>query len=196
MSPAALLKCVLGAGLLALAGLAPEALKAQATSRLEREGRIRELQRTARVLLENGRLRESLPYLRRLAELQPYDEVQIYRLALALLYQDGSPSPAAYQADLKQAIVRLEDCVARQLRVAERGEALGLRLFHLGVAYWYAGDLGRAYSAFERSQRADFLRLDALYNMYAIQEELGHAGEAAMLRNRYLKLVARQDLDD
>lgn len=196
MKGAAILTRAPGALLIALASLAPVPLLAQGTSRLEREGQIRDLQRTARVLLENGRLRESLPYLRRLAELQPYDEVQIYRLALALLYQDGAPAPAAYEADLKQAIVRLEDCVARQLRVAERGEALGLRLFHLGVAYWYAGDLGRAYSAFERSQRADFLRLDALYNMYAIQEELGHAGEAAMLRNRYRKLVARQDLDD
>ncbi|MBX7057302.1 MAG: hypothetical protein K1X75_04505 [Leptospirales bacterium] len=162
----------------------------------QRRDRIRALEAESAALLRDGRIQATIPLLSRLVELEPYNENALYRLALALLYQESPPSAAAYRESLQQARRLLERCAVLQSEVSERGSALALRHFHLGMLLWMQGDRNGALAAFERSYLADYQRLDALYNQYAIQEELGQLAAAAATRKRYLRLVARGDLDD
>ena len=64
------------------------------------------------------------------------------------------------------------------------------------MAYWYSGDSMRALTAFRSSYRADFQRVDAVYNEYALLEELGLRVQADLVRRRYLKLLKTLDVDD
>lgn len=169
--------------------------RATLEARSERE-LYQDLATRSRELLARGRISQSIPYLRRMLELQPYNENAMYRLSLALIYQEEPVPREEYLRDLREAARLLEEGIVMQARVEERSEALGLRHYHRGVALWYAGEARQALAAFERSYRADFLRLDALYNQYAILEELGKEAEAREIQARYRRLSTRQGIDD
>ncbi len=164
---------------------------AQSTSQL----RIRLLQEKADSLLQTDRVKESIPYLKKIYEIQPFNEKAGFRLALALLNQEGEPS-ASYISDCREAARILSQCAALMRNVSERGPELGLRYFYLGMAHWFAGDALRAITDFQNSYRADFLRIDSVYNQYVIQEELGNESEARLLRQQYIRLAGKVQSDD
>ncbi len=145
-------------------------------------GRYSALVERAGELARAGRYRESIPYLRKLVELRPYDERALYHLALALLHQEAPVSRESYG----EAARLLQECEAMQEQVQDFGPALGLRRFYLGLALWRSGRSEPALAAFERSFAADpDGRSDAVYNMFAIHDELGHVSRARILLERY-----------
>lgn len=136
-------------------------------------------------LARAGRYRDSIPYLRKMVELRPYDERALYHLGLALLHQ----AAPVQRKDYFEAARLLRECESMQARVHDSGPALGLRRFYLGLALWRAGQIEPALAAFERSFAADPAgRSDAIYNMFAIHDELGHTTRARLLLERYKRL--------
>ena len=159
------------------------------------------LREKALELCKAGRVKDSLPYFEKMVELQPYNEMALYMLALALLHQENVERPEAaearkYRKDCLRAADLLTRTVAMQERYSLRSEDLGLRYMYLGLAYWYGGDSLRALSAFRKSYEADFIRLDAIYNQYCILEELGRDREAQVVLERYLELRKKVQVDD
>ena len=164
---------------------------------LEARGdRFRKLYDRALELIEAGGYTRSIPLLRKMAELQPYNERALYMLSLALLYQEKLVDPKRYRADLKEAIDNLRETSVIWRRVAPRGEELGLRYFYLGLALWYYGEPVQALEAFRACYRADFERLDAVYNQYALLEELGKYREAQEVWIQYKQLQDTNTIDD
>ncbi len=161
-----------------------------------RGDRYRQLYDRAFELIEAGSYQASIPLLRKMAELQPYNERAHYTLALALLYQEKPVPAAPYKASLKEAIQHFRATVEVWKRVSPRGEELGLRYFYLGLALWYYGEPVQALEAFRASYRADFERLDAVYNQFALLEELGKYQEAAEVWVLYKQLQDTNTIDD
>lgn len=183
------LAAVFVSGVVLIAELPAESVNA-------RRERIRRLEAESSALLNASRIAEAIPILEKLAELQPYNEPALYRLALALLYQQQIGEERDYQRDLLRARNLLAESVQRLERIQTRGSDLSMRHFHLGMAQWMLGERDAALASFERSYRADFLRVDALYNQYALLQELGQNSAAEAMRLRYVRLVSRGDLDD
>lgn len=156
---------------------------------------FQKLEKRALELVGSGEIDSALPYFRRMAKLQPYNERALYLLALALLYRK-KVTEEEYLKNCHEAIRLLENCVELQTRFRNRSRPLGLRYFYLGMAFWFGGDSLQALKAFQNSYRADFERLDAIYNQYAILEEMGRSGEAAEIRNQYEKLSRFVNIDD
>lgn len=150
----------------------------------------------ARELMMDGQFSASLPYLEKLHKRQPFEEKTGYYLALALLYQEKPRSKTAYRQDLRRAVALLSHSIEQYTRIADRGEELGLRYFYQGLAYWYGQDALKALYAFRAAYRADFERLDAVYNQFAILEELGKWDEADLVRNQYRRLLKSSAIDD
>ncbi len=157
--------------------------------------RFRALRERAVELAKAGKVSAGLPYFEKMVQLQPYNETALYLLSLALLHRPNIPRDR-YRRGLRRAVALLKTCVKMQKRYRERSPALGLRYFYLGMAYWYSGDSMRALTAFRSSYRADFQRVDAVYNEYALLEELGLRVQADLVRRRYLKLLKTLDVDD
>ncbi len=154
---------------------------------------------------EQARYTEARDYFQRAYELQPYNDDVRFRLALSLIYQDPDaprePAPefgtqGSYQEDLKRAVQLLRESVEVQERIEVRSPATGLRHFHLGVAYWFAGRPDLALDSFRRSFRSDFTRTDALYNRIVILKQMGKEKEAIVARQEYLRITRIEDLDD
>ncbi len=184
-----LLAAVFVSGVVLIAELPAESVNA-------RRERIRRLEAESSALLNASRIAEAIPILEKLAELQPYNEPALYRLALALLYQQQIGEERDYQRDLLRARNLLAESVQRLERIQTRGSDLSMRHFHLGMAQWMLGERDAALASFVRSSRAGFLRVDALYNQYALLQELGQNSAAEAMRLRYVRLVSRGDLDD
>ena len=102
--------------------------------------------------------------------------------------EDGTPGEQNRQR-LAESAGHFEECVRLTRGVAARGPALGLRLFYLGLAHWWLGNPDQALAQFELSYQADSNRTDALYNRFAIFEELDRSAEAQVELQRYLKLA-------
>ena len=130
-----------------------------------------------------------------MARLQPYNEKALWLYALALLHQKRA-SKGAFKRDARRAVRLLQSCVLMQKRYRKRSRALGLRYFFLGMAFWYAGDSLQALYSFQKAYRADYDRLDAVYNEYALLNELGKKGEATLALRRYIRLVKSSKVDD
>lgn len=161
-----------------------------------RGDRYRKLYDRAFELIDAGSYTRSIPLLRKMSELQPYNERALYMLSLALLYQEKPVSPEQYRKDLKEAIDNLRQTVVIWRRVAPRGEELGLRYFYLGLAFWYYGEPVQALESFRACYRADFERLDAIYNQFALLEELGKYKEAEEVWVQYQQLQDTNTIDD
>ena len=144
-----------------------------------------------------GRFSASLPYYRKMVRLEPYNERALFLLAQALLFQEQpAVNAASYRRGIREAQQLLSRCVAEHTRIADRSPELGLRYLYLGLALWFDGKAERALSAFERSYRADFERLDALYNEFAVLEELGKFAEADLKRQELASLQKSATVDD
>lgn len=174
-----LLTLVLGAGALSARG-----------------DRYRKLYDRVFELIEANSYTAAIPLLRKMVELQAYNERARYMLALALLYQEKPVSPEQYRQDLKEAIDHLRETIKIWSRVAPRGEELGLRYFYLGLALWYYGEPVQALESFRACYRADFERLDAVYNQFALLEELGKYREAQEVWIQYRQLQDTNTIDD
>jgi len=149
-----------------------------------------------RELMLDGQFSNSLPYLEKLHRREPHHEKTGYYLALALIYQEKPVSKKAYREDLQRAVALLARSIEQYSRISDRGEELGLRYFYQGLAYWYGQDALKALHAFRAAYRADFERLDAVYNQFSILEELGKWEEADLARNHYRRLLKSSSIDD
>lgn len=152
------------------------------------------LAETSEQLLRRGQTDESLPYLRKLLELQPHNDNVRYALGLALLFptpagSDGSPGGSLTRARLQESARYLAESTERARGIAEHGAFVGGRLFYLALGHWWLGNVEQALGLFEQSFQADENRVEALYNRFAIFEELGRASEARVELNRYLKMT-------
>jgi tetratricopeptide (TPR) repeat protein len=154
--------------------------------------RYQALSARVRELLERGQTAESLPYLRRMHELQPYNEGLRFSLALVLL-QPGAPDGTHRNAALlAESIRHLEECVRLQAGAQSTGPELAERLFHLALALWFAGAPDRALGLFERAFVADPAFTQAIYNRFAIYEELGRTVEAQQELRRFQNLPEKE----
>ncbi|MEQ9366963.1 MAG: hypothetical protein RIF32_22175 [Leptospirales bacterium] len=142
-------------------------------------------------LLQAGQTDQSLPYLRKLLELQPHNDNARYALALALLFPTESADRAGglTRNRLQESADHLTECLERARGVSDTGAFTGGRLFYLALAHWWLGNPDQALGFFEQSFRADPERIEALYNRFAIYEELGKSSEARLELDRYLKLA-------
>ncbi|MBI3395159.1 MAG: hypothetical protein HY042_04945, partial [Spirochaetia bacterium] len=154
--------------------------------------RYSDLQDKVRTLVKEGLVDEAKPYAAAMIEAQPYNENAQYLYARILLL---GRSPEAFRENCRKADALLASSAKILEGVSDRGEPLGLRLFYLGLARWYCGDPVQAVSMFQRSFRADFQRLDALYNIYAILEEQGARAEAEVAWKAYLRASKKKTKD-
>lgn len=157
---------------------------------------FQQLKERALALTNEGKLSEAIPYWKKMVELQPYNEKALYQLALVLLLQEKELSPDEARKQATEAVHLLEECVRLQLSVSNRGPDAGLRFFYLGMALWYSGESLRAVSAFENSYRADFQRVDAIYNQATILAELGYRERSDQTLARYRELAKKLQQDD
>lgn len=164
------------------------------TTTVRAEDRFRLLHQEAMRLSALGEIQKSIPYFEKMLELQPYNEEAKYLLACAYLYQENPGKD--YGRDVSASILLLEDASRLQLSVTDRSENLGLRYFQLAMAYWMKGDLAQAISVFEKSYRADFQRLDAIYNRFVLYHQLGKPTEAGIELRRYQRLTKASGIDD
>ncbi len=145
-------------------------------------------------LAARGELSAARSLFRTLHNSEPNTERYTYHYALALLYfrkkETGeSPSPAERRRELQEAVRLLEECV--QLLQGTGGrEALALRQFHLGMAWWYLGETARALASFRRSSATHPLQGEHYYNLYRILLRSGHPVEANSYRRRFLQLTS------
>ncbi|MCR9145326.1 MAG: tetratricopeptide repeat protein [bacterium] len=182
---------VLFAALLGLAAPAGQAVPGMPGELRAEQSRAEGLARTAAQLLRAGRTNESLPYLRKLLELQPHNDNARYALALALLFPPQAPDSdpgGLSRARLLESARLLSECLERARGVSETGAFVAGRMFYLGLAHWWLGNPDQALGLFEQSYQADPARLDALYNRFAIYEELGRETEAAVELKRLDRL--------
>ncbi len=152
-----------------------------------------ELKKQAKKLLQKNQLQAGIPYLQKMVSLQPYNETALFWLAQAIVYQEEGQDSQIYQAQLKEAIHLLKRCVEIHHNIDSTSSALALRLFHLGIAYWYANHLDLARNSFSRSYHIDDKnkkrRIAALYNQAALERNMGNFLTSNQLYNKYLKLV-------
>ncbi|MCB1170903.1 MAG: tetratricopeptide repeat protein [Leptospiraceae bacterium] len=145
-------------------------------------------------------------YFKRAYELQPYNDNVRFYLALSLVYQDPDRAVQKpdqpflpekdYRDDLRLAIALLKNSLEVQERIEVRSPATGLRHFHLGMAYWFAGRPDLALDSFRRSFRSDFTRTDALYNRIVILKQMGKKKEASIAIAEYTRMTSIGELDD
>ncbi|MCB1138183.1 MAG: tetratricopeptide repeat protein [Leptospiraceae bacterium] len=150
--------------------------------------------------------RRARQYFQRAYELQPYNDNIRFYLALSLIYQDPEKALQKpdqpylphkdYRDDLLQAISLLKESVEVQERIQVRSPDTGLRHFHLGMAYWFAGRPDLALDSFRRSFRSDFTRTDALYNRIVILKQMGKKKEASIAIAEYNRMTSIGELDD
>lgn len=152
------------------------------------QDRAAALSAKSEALLREGRTDESLPYLRRLLELQPHNDNARYALGLALLFPDAEQSGGQTRERLLESVRLLAECARRARGVSESGAFVAGRLFYLAVGHWRLGNAEQALGLFEQVYLADFTRNDAIYNRFAIFEELGRTAEARLELQRYLEL--------
>lgn len=156
--------------------------------------KFKDLNDRAQSLAKAGKVDEALPYYREAVRLEPYNETARFRLAQALLLQKSVDAPR-YRKNCGEALRILTESTQLHERISERGEVLSVRYFYLGLAKWYCGDPRQAASAFARSYRADFTRKDALYNEFAVFEELGASAEAETAWIAYVKATEKKKPD-
>lgn len=141
---------------------------------LRAEPGFRELEATALQLWEAGRLEESLPRLRRLHELQPYNDRIAFLLARTLILAQPE-GPAAYRQRLGEAVVLLDQSLALDAHPEDDRAA---RWFFAGLARWFRSERRLAASCFERSLRLDLHLGPAAYNLAIVYRELGQLDDA------------------
>ncbi len=156
--------------------------------------KFKELNERAQSLAKAGKVDEALPYYREAVRLEPYNENARFKLAEALLLQKNA-EPGLYRKNCGEALRILIESTMLHERISERGEVLSARYFYLGLAKWYCGDPRQAASAFARSYRADFTRREALFNEFAVFEELGASAEAELAWNAYVKATEKKKPD-
>jgi len=89
------------------------------------------LREAAFFYLKKGDADKAVPFFRKMAELQPYNESALYNYALVLLYRKEVPD-RTYRSGLKEAVLLLKKCVNMQIAYQEKVD-LGLRYHYLGM---------------------------------------------------------------
>ena len=141
---------------------------------LRAEPAFRELEATALESLESGRLEESLPQLRRLHELQPYNDRIAFLLARTLILAPCDEA-ATYRQRLGESVVLLEQSLALDAH-SEADRAA--RWFFEGLARWFRNERRLAASCFERCLRLNPGFGAAGYNLAIVYRELGQLEDA------------------
>ena len=144
------------------------------------------LQKKALLLAQRGNLTESIRYFHTMNQIQPYNESARFWLSQALIYQEKKAVSKNYHRDLKRAISLLKKSISLWTRIDPFSQERAIRLFHLGIAYWYLGYPQKARSSFQKSFRADPKMTQAIYNLYSMEEEAGNYTNASLLRQKYL----------
>lgn len=151
------------------------------------------LQDRAYLLVQKGEIRASIPYFRKMVQLQPYNERLLYNYALSLLYQEKVENRIDYEADCRTAVGFLQKSIRLREQTGERNRFLALRYFHLGMGLWFLHRPDEAERSFAKSDSLDPGDGEALFNRIAILEDLGRIREMVPLEGRYRNLQSKKE---
>lgn len=132
----------------------------------------------------------ALSLSRRIVSLRPGDENFRYLLARILIYSD-SQNREEYNGHQKEAAGILQKSIHLYEGAGLHKEA-ALRHYFAGLAFWNLGERMDAFKHFSKSYTQDPTLHYSLYNMGAIQDEMGNRGEAHRLFLRYFRSSGNQ----
>ncbi len=136
-----------------------------------------ELYIQAAALASNGEYEEAIEAFHKVIETSPYYALGHYGLGKVYLYYGDNMDSAI--KELKLAIV-LDDRLAKAH-------------FYLGMAYYLNRNYAYAVSSYRRSYELDDRYLEALYNIGAIYDYMGHPSKSLLYYKKYLDEKQREE---
>ena len=100
---------------------------------------------------------------------QNYNESVRYRLALALLFQKNK---AVQKNNYLLAMKLLKQSIDELQNLTHMKKELSLRYFYLGLVAWFSGNRSLAGRSFYQSYLYDPENKSAIYNFYAVNQEM------------------------
>ena len=125
-------------------------------------------------MAQSGDVSGSIPLFVRVTELSPSFVLGHYGLGKAYLRVDG----------------RTEDAVKELKKAVECDRSFSKAWFYLGMAHTFSKDYANAIDAFQGAYRADRSCIEALYNIGAVFDIMGHSFKSKKFFNAYFTAMS------